>query len=298
MYGRNSALFDDDEPSHVGPDYDCMIVAKKKGEKRVQFFNIDDDREWILTDENALKRSISYKHDLADLTGLRARISHDFQRVVLITPEEHYQIVQSEEPAAYGGGDSINYFQTELAQLNHKNVHYILPVNISTPDSSEYSSQFYFVCCNDYDQTLDILCTHDPDAKQEIQRNVQPGSTFIYDMMLQAPTPEPGPQGARNQLMHLLSNTDEEFFVDIIDMNSQNPRENGGLVELDSKAPAEAAKASPLYPKQFYLRSYSGFSSQWPYIAFQCLQINQTQQQNLWIVNANDQRVDEDDGRQ
>lgn len=282
-----------------------MIVAKKKGEKRVQFFNIADintsagyDGTQILTDENALKRSISYKHDPANLTDIKARISHDFQRVVLITPEEHYQIVQSEEPAAYGSGDSINYFQTELAQLNHKNVHYILPVNVSSPGGSEYSSQFYFVCCDDYDQTLDILCTHDPDSKQEIQRNVQPDSTFIYDMMLQTLTPEPGPRGATNQIMHLLSNTDEEFFVDIIDMNGQNLQDNGGQVEAENKASGEASKAGQLYPKQFYLRSYSGFSSQWPYIAFQCLQINQTQQQNLWIINANDQRVNEDDGRQ
>ena len=76
MYGRASDLFDVDEPSHIGPDYDCMIVAKKKGEQRIQFFNINDDD--ILTNENALKRSISYKHDLANPADISARISHDF----------------------------------------------------------------------------------------------------------------------------------------------------------------------------------------------------------------------------
>jgi hypothetical protein len=101
----------------------------------------------------------------------------------LITPEEHYQIVKCKEFDSYGG-DKINYFQTELSQLNHKNVYYILPVNESMIDGT-YSSQFYFVCCNDYDQNLDIYCTHDPDMKYEIQRNVQPNSTFIYDMMKQ-----------------------------------------------------------------------------------------------------------------
>lgn len=135
------------------------------------------------------------------------------------------------------------------------------------------SSQFFFVCCNDYDETLDILCTHDPDVKYDIQRNVQPDSTFIYDMMLQTISGDGGPLGRGGQLLHLLSNTDEEFFVDIIEMNKKgaNPADRGvpdGQAGLDSVASADGKQAPGHYPKQFYLRSYSGFSSQWPYISF------------------------------
>jgi hypothetical protein len=73
----------------------------------------------------------------------------------------------------------------------------------------------------------------------------------------------------KGKSIHLVSNLDEEFFVEAINFSKINGR---------------------TYDK-FLLKNYNGYSIRWPYVTFQSIKFKESTGQNLWILNANQQNL-------
>lgn len=73
-----------------------------------------------------------------------------------------------------------------------------------------YKNRFLCLACNDYDKEIDILCTQDKDFKYHVKRKITPNLVKFFDMKI------------IEGKMKILSTRDEEFFVDIVDLETHD----------------------------------------------------------------------------
>lgn len=82
------------------------------------------------------KRNLSYLN--ADTSELQAKISQDFESIMLTNGVENYYFGRE--------GDKEEYYQRGITSLNKKNLNYILPEG----------NNFYFITSKDFDDNIKV----------------------------------------------------------------------------------------------------------------------------------------------
>ena len=180
-------------------------------------------------------------------------ISPDFEKTVMCTPKEQYLLYSK-----MINDREVEYFQQDLQHLAKKNILQIIPIVVQEGETDV--NHFQFVCCSDFDQSLQILQTNEKSKVHEIKRYIDYTKVHIYELFHE-----------EGKAIHLISNLDEEFFVETINLTYHEDHSD--------------------YEK-YSLKNYNGYSIRWPYVTFQSIQFKDDPGQKLWIINANQQDQD------
>ena len=205
----------------------------------------------------------------SDVTNMSVKISEDFSQAVLVNKSENYLLTKTDEDGLY--------HQNSISWLQDKQVRKIYSYGglregqKSQPDADDKASgaNFLFVCCKEYDKKLTIMSYPNEQFKIPIPRSIEPGVITVFDVHQDGGIDEEGSE------MQILSVRDDEFYVDVVCPQAQ-------------AAPAGEEPSNSRVVESALFSKYRGFSSNWPYIAFQGLESSENY---LWLINAYDQGV-------
>ena len=95
------------------------------------------------------------------------KISKDFSQIVLANMKENYMLKEVEKNS---------YDQISISNLRFKIIREILHCG---------ESDFIFICCNEYDDDLDIKVSMRDDFSVHIERNIEPNSIYVLDCFME-----------------------------------------------------------------------------------------------------------------
>ena len=213
----------------------------------------------------------------SDVTNLSVKISEDFSQAVLVNKSENYLLTRTPEDGLY--------HQNSISWLQDKQVRKIYSYGglrdgdklQRETDDKALGANFLFVCCKEYGKSLTIMSYPNDQFKIPIARSIEPGVITVFDVYQRGGIDEEGCE------LQILSVRDDEFYVDVV-----HPQAQAAPARPQDPDAAGEEASNPPPATSFLFSKYRGFSSNWPYIAFQGLESSENY---LWLINAYDQGV-------
>lgn len=111
-------------------------------------------------------KTISYSFE-PSVKNTRVHISPDTSQVAFANGKENFILVEID-------GNKKNLIQKSLPQLKGKTVRFI--------KFDEVRKEFFFICCFDYDDNLDIQSSIRKNFDISFKKNIEPGCIEVFDL--------------------------------------------------------------------------------------------------------------------
>ena len=197
---------------------------------------------------------------------MSVKISEDFSKVVVGNMKENYILSISVDENGNPKKDEAGhqeYDQSNISCLKDKVIREILHAG---------PSDFIFICCSEYDQDLDIMCSMDEKFSIGINRRIEPDSICVLDCYQE----NPNKMGFGDKIA-ILSLRGDEFFIDTVNPQAAYAQLKG----LDD---------DPYFHQEVVINSNQedetqAFNSFWPFIVIKGMS------NHLLVFNTNDRKL-------